>query len=284
MAKFILSAFADEITPDFDGQLEALKKLNIPLLELRGVDGKSFTQLTDAEVSAVGGKLKKAGIGLSALGSPIGKIAVTDDFEAHKALLDRIMDIGDRLDCRRIRVFSFYRGEGQSDEAFAETACRMLGELLDKADARGFMLCHENEKDILGDTPQREKALLDRFGGRLRAVLDSGNFAFCRFDPAPAYGLLKDYIDYMHIKDADEDGVIVPPGKGKALLEETLRLLNADYPDRELVLTMEPHLMMFTGLSSLSKLDDIRHKYSFSTPFEAFETATSAVREMLARL
>lgn len=115
-------------------------------------------------------------------------------------------------------------------------------------------------------------------------MLDSGNFAFCRFDPAPAYGLLKDYIDYMHIKDADEDGVIVPPGKGKALLEETLRLLNADYPDRELVLTMEPHLMMFTGLSSLSKLDDIRHKYSFSTPFEAFETATSAVREMLARL
>ena len=136
MAEFILSAFADEITPDFDGQLEALKKLNIPLLELRGVDGKSFTQLTDAEVSAVGGKLKKAGIGLSALGSPIGKIAVTDDFEAHKALLDRIMDIGDRLDCRRIRVFSFYRGEGQSDEAFAETACRMLGELLDKAETR----------------------------------------------------------------------------------------------------------------------------------------------------
>ena len=71
---------------------------------------------------------------------------------------------------------------------------------------------------------------------------------------------LKDYIDYMHIKDADAEGVIVPPGKGCALLEETLRSLNADYPDRELVLTMEPHLMMFTGLSSLSKLDDIKHK------------------------
>ena len=219
MAKFILSAFADEITPDFDGQLEALQKLGIPLLELRGVDGRSFTQLTDAEVDAVGEKLRRAGVGLSALGTPIGKIAVTDDFEAHKALLGRIMDIGDRLGCKR-----------------------------------------------------------------LRAVLDSGNFAFCRFDPAPAYGLLKDYIDYMHIKDADAEGVIVPPGKGCALLEETLRSLNADYPDRELVLTMEPHLMMFTGLSSLSKLDDIKHKYSFSTPFEAFETATSAVREMLARL
>ena len=137
MAKFILSAFADEITPDFDGQLEALQKLGIPLLELRGVDGRSFTQLTDAEVDAVGEKLRRAGVGLSALGTPIGKIAVTDDFEAHKALLGRIMDIGDRLGCKRLRVFSFYRGEGQSVQAYAEAVYRMLGDLLDAADARG---------------------------------------------------------------------------------------------------------------------------------------------------
>ena len=148
MAKFILSAFADEITPDFDGQLEALRKLGIPLLELRGVDGRSFTQLTDAEVDAVGEKLRRAGVGLSALGTPIGKIAVTDDFEAHKALLGRIMDIGDRLGCKRLRVFSFYRGEGQSEQSYAEEVYRMLGELLDAADARGFTLCHENEKLI----------------------------------------------------------------------------------------------------------------------------------------
>ena len=52
-AHFRFSAFADEITPDLDGQLEALKRLEIPLLELRGVDGKSFTLLTDAEADEV---------------------------------------------------------------------------------------------------------------------------------------------------------------------------------------------------------------------------------------
>ena len=63
MAKtnFIFSAFADEITPDFDGQLAALKELGIPLLELRGVDGKSFVQLTDEEADAVKAKLDKKG-------------------------------------------------------------------------------------------------------------------------------------------------------------------------------------------------------------------------------
>jgi sugar phosphate isomerase/epimerase len=155
--------------------------------------------------------------------------------------------------------------------------------LVSKAEARGFTLCHENEKDIYGDSPVHEEALMAHFGGRLKAVLDPGNFAFCKMDPAPAYPLLKDYIEYFHIKDADEEGIIVPPGKGVALLEETIRKIAADRAGRDVILTMEPHLMMFTGLSSLSKLDDIRHKYTFASPFEAFRVAYDAVRGMVER-
>ncbi|MBQ3003257.1 MAG: TIM barrel protein, partial [Clostridia bacterium] len=177
-AIFRFSAFADEITPDFDGQLAALKELGIPLLELRGVDGKSFTQLTDEEVDAVKQKLQNAGIGLSALGSPIGKIDADGDFEAHLRLFDRIMDIGEKLDCRRIRMFSFYRGS-LDEAAFEQKVYEWIEKLLVKAEERGFVLCHENEKDIYGDSPAHEHALLSHFGGRLKAVLDLGNFAFC---------------------------------------------------------------------------------------------------------
>lgn len=279
-AIFRFSAFADEITPDFDGQLAALKELGIPLLELRGVDGKSFTQLTDEEVDAVKQKLQNAGIGLSALGSPIGKIDADGDFEAHLRLFDRIMDIGDKLDCRRIRMFSFYRGS-LDEAAFEQKVYEWIEKLLVKAEERGFVLCHENEKDIYGDSPAHEHALLSHFGGRLKAVLDLGNFAFCRMDPSPAYPTMKDYIEYFHIKDADEDGTIVPPGKGVAGLETMLKQIAADRAGREVILTMEPHLMMFTGLSSLSKLDDIRHKYTFESPFEAFRVAYEAVQNMI---
>lgn len=282
-ANFIFSAFADEITPDFDGQLEALQKLGIPLLELRGVDGKSFVQLTDEEVDAVKAKLQKAGIRLSALGSPIGKMDADGDFEAHCKLLTRIMDIGDRLDCKRIRMFSFYPGSLER-EAFEERVFAWMEVLVSMAESRGFVLCHENEKDIYGDSPVNEANLLKQFGGRLKAVLDPGNFAFCRMAPAPAYPLMKDFIEYFHIKDADEDGIIVPPGKGVAGLEDILRKVNKDRDGREVILTMEPHLMMFTGLSSLSKLDDIRHKYTFASPYEAFEVAYEAVKEMVQRV
>lgn len=284
MANFIFSAFADEIDACFDKQIEALKELNIGLIELRGVDGKSFIELTDDEVEAVKAKLDNNSIGISALGTPIGKINVDGDFEAHKKLLARIMDIGDMLGCKILRIFSFYPAEGMSDDDFREITFRYVGELLDMADARGFILCHENEKDIFGCSPERELELMEHFGGRLKAVLDPGNFAFCFEDASKGYPLLRDHIKYFHIKDADESGAIVPPGKGVACLEETLKAVAADRKDETVILTMEPHLMNFTGLSSLSKLDDIHHIYSFDTPFEAFKVATEAVRAMVNKL
>lgn len=280
MAKFRFSAFSDEIDACFDKQIEGVKALGIDMIELRGVDGKSFIELSDEEVEIVKKKLIANGISLSALGTPIGKMNVDGDFEAHKILLTRIMDIGDMLGCKVLRTFSFYPAENMDDAEFKQIAFGYIGELLDMADERGFILCHENEKDIFGCSPERELELMQFFGGRLKAVLDPGNFAFCFEDASKGYPLLKDYIHYFHIKDADESGAIVPPGKGVAYLAEILKAVNEDR-EGEVILTMEPHLMNFTGLSSLSKLDDIHHVYSFETPFEAFKIATEAVRSMI---
>ena len=84
----------------------------------------------------------------------------------------------------------------------------------------------------------------------------------------------------MHIKDCDGEGIIVPPGYGNAYLKETLAQINKD-TEEEFILTVEPHLMMFTGLSSLSDTDDIKHKYSFADGYEAFEFAVTEIRKML---
>ena len=160
MAQFVFSAFADEISPNFDEQLSGLQKLGVGMIELRGVDGKSFTALTDGEVEAVKHKLQNAGIGISALGTPIGKIKLDGDMEAHEKLLERIMDIGDMLGCKRLRVFSFYPADGMSGDEFRAGAFEAVGRMLALAEARGFTLCHENEKDIYGETPERELELL----------------------------------------------------------------------------------------------------------------------------
>ena len=53
MARFILSAFADEIDPRFELQLASLNTLGIEYIELRGVDGRSFVALSDRELDDV---------------------------------------------------------------------------------------------------------------------------------------------------------------------------------------------------------------------------------------
>ena len=51
MAKFILSAFADEASPVFDEQLRILQEEGITLVELRGADGKNCADLTLEEAA-----------------------------------------------------------------------------------------------------------------------------------------------------------------------------------------------------------------------------------------
>mgnify|MGYP006991336640 CR=1 FL=1 len=49
MAKFVLSAFSDEYSHDFDEQLEGLAKNGLSLMEIRGVNGKNISAVTPDE-------------------------------------------------------------------------------------------------------------------------------------------------------------------------------------------------------------------------------------------
>ena len=108
MAKFILSAFADEASPVFDEQLRILREEGVTLIELRGVDGKNCADLTLEEATALREKLDAAGIGLSALGSPYGKYPLAEPFEAHLDKFRHGLEICRVLGAKRIRMFSFY--------------------------------------------------------------------------------------------------------------------------------------------------------------------------------
>ena len=79
----LISGFADEIDPSLNRQLEALQKMGIRYIEMRGVDGKSLVHCTDSELSVIHRKLDAAGVRLSSVGSPIGKIGIEDDFAPH---------------------------------------------------------------------------------------------------------------------------------------------------------------------------------------------------------
>jgi sugar phosphate isomerase/epimerase len=90
---FILSGFLDEYSTDFTEQLEGAKRLEIHNIELRFVDGVNVANLSEEKVNEIKVILKKENVRVSAIGSPIGKISLDDDFDEHLDTAEKIFKI-----------------------------------------------------------------------------------------------------------------------------------------------------------------------------------------------
>ncbi len=281
MAKFILSAFADEASPDFTEQLEALKRHNIPLLEIRGVDGKNVMDLTDEELTAVREKMTAYGIELSAVGSPMGKISIQDDFAPHFEKFKRAVEIAKKLGTERIRMFSFFMPKDEDPENYFEEVVSRVQAMVEYAEANGVHCCHENEKGIYGDTLARVQKLHAAVPG-LRLVFDPANYIQCQDVPKVNFAALSPMIDYMHIKDAFlTDGAVVPAGEGDGTIPELLAELAKT--EKTYMLTLEPHLAVFSGLQNLQD-EELTHKYTYESNEKAFDAAVNALKAILEKI
>lgn len=283
MAHYILSAFADEVSSDFTKQLEYLKSKDISYIEPRNINGTGVAAITLEEAKNAKKMLDDYKIGVSSIGSPIGKISVEDDFADHIRLFEHVMDIAEIFETQNIRMFSFFYPKNTDVHTHRAAVLARLEILLELAEKRGLTLCHENEKAIYGEAPEDCLDLMKHFDGRMKSVLDMGNFAFCQKDPMKGYEYLAPYIEYIHIKDAFYDTRIVPAGQGEGKVFEILSAYNK-YTDKDTFLTMEPHLTVFDGLNKLSNMDDIKVQNAYATPEEAFDAAVAALRGILERI
>ena len=95
-----ISGFADEISDNLNVQVESLKKLGISYVEMRGVDGNNLIFHDDKKISEIKKKLDDNGIKLSSLGSPLGKIGITDAFQPHFDAFKRACEIAHKMECK----------------------------------------------------------------------------------------------------------------------------------------------------------------------------------------
>lgn len=250
--KYLISGFADEIAQDLTIQLENLKKLDMHYVEMRGVDGNNLIFHTPEKVKEIKERLDEAGVSLSALGSPLGKIGINDAFEKHFEDFKRAVEIAHMMECKNIRMFSFYIPEGGAKE-YKGKVFERLGLFADYAKANNVVLLHENEKGIYGEKAPECKAIMDTFRGEhFKAIFDFANFVQAEQDTLEAYELLKEDIAYIHVKDAMKaTGQVVPAGMGDGNVEAILRKLYTN--DFKGYLSLEPHLFNFTGFAGLEK-------------------------------
>jgi sugar phosphate isomerase/epimerase len=252
MSKFILSAFADEIHSNLEVQMDVLDQHGIKYIEMRGVNGKGLVNYTLEEVREIKSKLDARGFKLSAIGSPIGKIGITDDFKPHLELFKHTLEIAKIMECKYIRMFSFYLPNDEDPSRYREEVIYRWREFVLAAEGSGVILLHENEKGIYGDTSERCLDLLETLNcDYVKAIFDFANFVQCDVKNYPdAYEMLKDYVVYFHVKDAvSSDHHVVPAGEGDGNLREIFKeVYNRGY---EGFLSLEPHLSNFKGFSEL---------------------------------
>lgn len=282
MSSFQLSSFADEADASLKGQIEAMERHGVFLLEMRGVDGKNVSELTDQEAGDARKMLEDHGMTLSAMGSPYGKYPIDQPFGAHMDSFRRGLEICRRLGARRIRMFSFYMPKQGNPADWKNKVMDQLDEMLRAAEDAGVELCHENEKGIYGDTDARCAELLTAFAGRLGGIFDPANFIQCGVRPEQAMPALKPFIRYMHIKDALLDsGAVVPAGCGDGHVCELLEALAGQA--EHMVLTLEPHLTVFEGLNRLQD-EKLEHRYHYESRAAAYAAAVNALKEILTSL
>lgn len=269
-----LAAFADEADGRISGQIEAMKANGIGLLEIRGVDGTNIADLTREKAKQVRAQLDEAGISVWSLGSPYGKIGITDDFTSHLDKFKYGLELADILGAKHIRMFSFYVS-ADAKAKYRDEVMNRLEQFILAARGSGITLCHENEKGIYGDTALYCEDIHKTFP-ELKAVFDPANFIQSGQDTIEAWNKLSSYVEYMHIKDARANGSVVPAGKGIGNLPYLLKNYKGS------VLTLEPHLSVFEGFETLEAQQKTQiEEYCYPSSRAAFDAAVTALKELI---
>ena len=278
MARYTVAAFADEADRTLDGQIAALTRNGIGYLEIRGVDGISISDVSVGKAKEIRRRLDGGGIKVWSVGSPVGKTEITAPFAPHYDKFLHTVEVADVLGAKNIRIFSFYHTGCEITSSLEDEVFGRLQRLADTVRDTGITLCHENEKEIYGDTAER-CLKIHRAIPEIKAVFDPANFASCGQDVAKAWEMLEKHIAYLHIKDVDKDGTVVPAGCGVC---DIPALCGKYLQNGGNVLTLEPHLTEFDGLEALEKgglKSAIASNYASAN--DAFDGAASALFDIL---
>lgn len=265
-----LSAFADEVTDDFPGQIEYLVREQVKSIELRFLNRKNILDLTAAEQKEAGAILRDHAIRVSAIGSPIGKVRIDEPFAPHLDRFKKAIDTALFFETPLIRVFSYYPPAGGNIQDYRQEVIERFYAKLEIIKNTALVLVHENEAHIYGHSAENCADLIQAIGSpQLRLAYDPANFVF-------EYGIadnlrhcwphMKPYVSHIHIKDwklGETTGCL--PGRGDAQIEDLLRELKGMHYDG--FLTLEPHLRR-------------GGQFGGSTGVELFSEALVAVRQL----
>jgi sugar phosphate isomerase/epimerase len=269
MAK--LSAFADEVTEDFRGQVEFLVTENVGYIEPRFLNRKNIMDLNRSELTEARTLLRDHGLRVSAIGSPIGKVRLDQPFQPHLDKFKHAVELAQYFETPFIRMFSYYAPEGKNIDEYRHQVMDRMAAKLEVLSGTEVIMVHENEAHIYGHSAANCADLAKEFDSpKLRLAYDPANFVWgekITNNVEVCWPVMKPYIVHIHIKDwkLGEKEIGSMPGQGDGQIKELLAELAAMKYDG--CMTMEPHLLA-------------GGQFGGSTGPELFAKAIAAVRAL----
>lgn len=268
-----LCAFSDEAGSSLKEQIEALKRNNISLMELRSIDKKNVADFSLEEATKYQEEMEKNNIQVWSIGSPIGKVNIDVDFSEYLKKVEHVCKLAQIFKTDKIRMFSFFHAYEKEELVYS-----YLSEMVKVASKYGVTLYHENEKDIFGDIASRVDSIMKNVEG-LKYIYDPANYLQCNELAINTLNLFHSKTDYFHIKDViSETGQLVPAGYGDGMIEELVRRIDSDK-----TLTLEPHLSLFDAYKTIDNTE-MKHKFTYSSNNEAFDAAVNALKDILIKV
>ncbi len=287
--KVILSAFADEAANHKTAleQFSALAAIGLRYYSPRFLDVDSSGQvkhvvdLNKAELKQLNKLQDEFGLSVTSIGARVGKVKLINvDDGSHNVFIPfdkylktevaKTIAVGQALDTRLIRGFSFYHPKGTNPEDHIAQAADQIGQIADACAAGGLVFGLEIEPNLVGESGP----LLAKIAKKLKhpnmvLIYDGGNIAAQNKDRMQCYSEFLDmlpYIGWMHVKDYSIDPTLnwtghvdeerlknfVPADVGDAGHDTILRELREHLPKIEkrlkklgvpgFFLETEPHL------------------------------------------
>jgi len=265
-----LCAFIDEASSDLQGQMLAMKRNELDLVEVRNINGVNVASFSLENAKEYQKVFEDNGVSAWSIGSPLGKVDINTSFDEYEKTIRHIFEIANIFKTDKVRAFSFFNAYGQREKVF-----EYLNKMVAIAKEYGVNLYHENEKEIYGDVCDRVLDIMENVDG-LKYIYDPANFLQVGDDADKTLTLLHGKTDYFHIKDViSATQELVPAGYGDGKIDKLVSMINKD-----VVLTLEPHLAIFSGYANIDNTE-MKNKFTFSSNAEAFDTAVNALKKIL---
>lgn len=255
-----ITCFADEISPLFSDQLRVMEDLGIRWMDLRSCWDTPVLKLNEQQIKDIRAMASHRGIGISCIGSAIGKEAIENPLEPGLEQIKQATGAAHLCGCDYIRIFSYYPGETDRGEAL-KIATERLSAMADIAKTEDVILVVESARvTACGTGEELAKLLAEVNSEHLKAVFDPAAFVAAGEDPFDrSLPQVLPWLSYVHIKDSrkgQKERFVAGEGDGQVAM-----VLNALKDREDLFLSLEPHLSFAGPAGGFSGEENFRRAH-----------------------